>query len=292
MSDWSFRMIRENYAPDATFGGGSYETSLPVTNLQNYRVGSVARTTDAATGSTKITIDLGSPKEVGAIAIYNGNWSLDATYQVTSSNSVGMSPLRYDSGSKSFPGFVVDHMLLRYGDPDFWSGILRNRLLSSLRRSMIEVIPASDVVNGYSRYWEIDFTDPSNTDGYLQYSIGFIGPTFEASVNYGEDNTFGVMPISDVSESLSGSRTSFDRGLRRTWRGSFGFLEAEELFGQLARTSILSRQSSPVFIIPNQSDTLNLQLRSFPATFKAPSAIQQLLMPDLGATVLDFEEWL
>lgn len=292
-NDFRFIMVRENYAASSTFSGGSYEELLPITNLQDYRMGIVARTTDATNSSTKIKIDLGSPKRIGAIVLCNGNWSLDATYRVFSSNSSDMSSVRYDTGSgKTIPGFVVNHMLLKYGDPDFWSGILRNRLLSRLRRNLIEVIPSSQIVNSYSRYWEIDIDDTANTAGFLQYSIAFIGPTFNASINYGSDNGLGVTQLMDQAESLSGSRTTYDRGRRRKWRGAFGFLQNEELFGEVMRSMIDNGQSEPTFIIPDQTDTLNLQLRSFPATFQTLSEIQQLLITDRGSTVLDFEEWL
>lgn len=290
----AFLAVTENYALTATLSGGSFETSLPRSNVISDDIRAVARTTNDANASTKLIFDLGAAKQVGAVVVYNGNWSLDSTYRVRASNDAGFSTVRYNSGWKNFPGFVVPWGLIPYGDPDFWTATLNNRLLSEYPRSMIEIIPeAQKYTGGLSRYWEIAYDDTSNADGYHDYGYAMIGPTWRASINYGENNAKSVISLSDVSESLSGKRAWQERGVRRKWSASFGWLDNDESFYTQLRLATKQRDSRPVFIVPDEDDVLHLQMRSFLASMKTLPEIQQLLMlADKNSTALSFEEWL
>lgn len=61
------------YTP--TLSGGSWEASLPRTNLQDRRLHRVARSTDAAVASTVFTLNAGADRDVRALALCNHNIS-------------------------------------------------------------------------------------------------------------------------------------------------------------------------------------------------------------------------
>jgi hypothetical protein len=287
-SAWNAVIVGENWGEQATLSGGSYNASFPITNVQTRFQRTVARTTDATNASTKIVADLGSSQPVGAVVVCNGNWSLDSRYRVESSDDSGFSVLKYDSGWKQYPGFVVDPSLLDSSDPDHADGVLRNNLLGEFPLNLIEILPAASVAR--TRYWRVLFDDTANTNGYLQYGYLIIGRAMQVGINYGGENSFSAVPTADMMESLGGERTWFEHNLRRTWRGTFEFLTDAERFGTLTRIAVKSRTSRPTFFVPDPSDTLYLQARSFLGTFAQAPAVVQSLVPNYGQVAMEFNE--
>jgi hypothetical protein len=182
---------------------------------------------------------------------------------------------------------------MKYGDPDFWTGVLRNRIITRFPKFLAHVMPASEKYSGATaRYVGVEIDDQDNADGYSQIGFGMVGPVWQSSINYGENNGYGVTPLTDMSETLGGKRNYWDRGKRRTWNGAFGFLSADETFYTLTRLIADQGDSNPVFIMPDQTDVLHLQSRCFLSSVKSLSPIQQLLGNCKNATGLSFEEWL
>lgn len=283
VDSWVTAIIGENYAEDATLSGGSY--SSPLTNLQDRDQDIVARTSDATNASTQFDVDLLSQQTIGGIALCNGNWSLDSTRRIQISNTADFSVILDDTGWGQFPGFVVDPSTLSADDPDVGDGVLRNTLLAEFPLNLIYILstPVS------ARYVRFLFDDTSNTDTFLQFGYLMIGRVFRPTINYGETNGFSVQPQSDVVESLGLKRTYFEYGIKRTWQAAFPNLSTDETFRALTRMVVKSRDSRPVFVVPDPSDLLHLQNRSFLATFKQAPAIQQLLV-DRTTTAFEFRE--
>lgn len=290
-NDWRALVLGENFAETATLSGGSYRAGLGLTKLQDRKQRNVARTVDASLSSTKIIVDLGQAEQISGVVVCNGNWTLNSTYRVEIANVADFSTLTYDSGWKQYLGFVVDSIDLKFNNPDFWTGILNDTLLTEFPKNMVEIIPAASELNAFARYIRISFNDTANVAGYLQYGYLMIAKGFHPTINYNETNSAGLLPISNMSESLGGERDFFERGLRRTWQANFDLEENDELFRELTRMAVKRRDSRPVFVIPDQTDGVNFQSRSFLATFKTLPAIQQLLVPDRGSTALAFEEY-
>lgn len=289
-SDWRAIVIARNYAESGTLSGGSYRTGFEVTNLQDRDQDIVARTTDCDPASTQIVASLAQSEQVGGVIVCNGNWSLDSTYRVELSNTADFSVLTYDSGFVQFPGFVVDSTDLPFDNPDFWTGVLTDTINSDFPNNLVHVIPEDQRLNAFVNNIRVSFLDTTNAAAYLQYGYLLVGLGFQPQINYGENNSFGIDTLSDVSESLGGKRVFNERGIRRTWTAGFGFNETDEMFRELVRVGVKSRNSRPCFVIPDQTDELHLQNRAFLATFKQLPAIQQLLTPDLNSTALAFEE--
>lgn len=70
----------------ATLSDGSWSGSLPITNMQDRRIGKVARTTDATTASTKINISYPDVTRIKLACLANHNLSIDAEYRIRASN--------------------------------------------------------------------------------------------------------------------------------------------------------------------------------------------------------------
>ena len=292
MSDDYRAVVVGNFAEGATLSGGSYQ--LPLTNAQTRDMGVMARTTDALETSTKVVIDLTRSEQIAGLMLCKINASIDATYRIQSSAFSDFSVIKYDTGEDYlyFPGFVVESELLPYDHPDFWNGQLRRYLLTPFAKHLIHVIPDEDRTNAYARYWRILIKDTANTDGYLQFAYVVCGEGFRPAVNY-NSNGFDVENLTDVSEALGGQETFWERAQRRTWSAGFDFVSNQEAFGAGLRLAVNARDSRPVFVVPDPSDLLNLQHRSFLARFTKTPRIEQLVgFSDMTKTALDFKEWL
>lgn len=282
-------ILYENFFDTATLSGGSYEPSLPITNLQDDDIGIVARTTDATNASTVILIDFGRERRIDALCLGVPNISPGAQYRIRSFAESGRTTTLYDSGTKSLPGVVIDSLDLEWEDPGFWYGINTEELLVEFSTWIIEVIPDAEASNANRRWWTIEIFDEDNTDGHLDLSRLLAGRAFKPAINYTEDNSIGLEPITDVAETLGGNRSYWERGLRRTLRLTFANNTWDEAFNDIFRMMTKARTSRQVFVIPDHEDTEFLQQRSFLATFKQVPAIQQLLV-DRSSTLVDLEE--
>lgn len=282
-------ILYENFFDTATPSGGSYESDLPITNLQSADIGIVARTTDATNASTKILIDFGRDRRIDALCLGVPNASPGAQYRIRSFAESGRTTTLYDSGTKSLPGVVVDSLDLEWEDPGFWYGINTEDLLVEFSAWIIEVVPDGQASNATARWWTIEVFDDENSDNYLDFSRLLAGRAFKPTINYSEDNSMGVAPLTDVSESLGGNRTYWERGLRRILRLTFGFNSYDEAFNDIFRMMVKARTSRQVFVIPDYEDTKFPHRRSFLATFKQVPAVQQLLV-DRASTQVDLEE--
>lgn len=70
-----------NRSDEATLSGGSYQATLPLTNMQNRRLKQVARSTDATLPNTQWQGDFGATKTIGICALLNLNWSSSARWR-------------------------------------------------------------------------------------------------------------------------------------------------------------------------------------------------------------------
>ena len=77
----------QNRTDEGTLSGGSWLSSLPLTNLQNRQVQKVARSANAAAASTRFGIDLGQARAIGAVALVVHNISVSGYVRVSASDS-------------------------------------------------------------------------------------------------------------------------------------------------------------------------------------------------------------
>lgn len=281
-------ILHSNSAEGATLSGGSYSVSLPRANMQDPDIGVVAQTTNDALASTQVTWDLGAITRKGGITLGPINATPGSLARLTLADDSGFTVIKYQSGWEAFPGTRVAALSLPWGHPDFWTGILSNSILSELPTYYVKVLDHEVELQGH-RYGKLEFDDQDNVQGYHRYGYLGIWDAFRPSINYDEDNAVGIEELKDVSESLGGKCSYYERGLRRIWRGSFKHLSQHELFGDYFRMLVKSRSTQPIFIVPDPSDTEFLQQRAFLATFKQIPAIQQLLV-ERGATMVEVEE--
>lgn len=156
------RILSDNgelYTP--SFSGGSWEASLPLTNLKDRRVSLVARSTNDDAASTQFDVDLGAARDVGIVALVGHNISAGATWRVTGGTSSGGSQV-YDSGALNMT---------------FSSITAEDR--AGFNPSIV-LVPSSVQT---ARYWRVAITDTSNVDGYVQIGRALICERYVPTIN-------------------------------------------------------------------------------------------------------------
>lgn len=154
-----------------------FETTLPLTNLQNYILPKVARTTTDA--AFTITATFAAAITAGVVMLSNHNISRLGKVRI-----------------KSYLSSVeVDDSGDLYVWPYVGGAIVSATLIATMRPDYAYFLPANTSVDEV----KITITDTSNADTYIQMGRIFIGETFDAErgVEYG-DAGIAYKSLSDI----------------------------------------------------------------------------------------------
>jgi hypothetical protein len=287
-------LLYQDYAKSAVLGGGSFLAALPLVNVKDEDIGKVARTTDALNLSTWLTADLGAARVVGGVAIGPINVSPGASFRISAFSDAAFTVSVGGSGIQTVAGTLMDWsdtaLWLSWEDPGFWFGIPNIFDGPKVPTYLFFVFP-SDVT---ARYWAVEVFDSANRDGHLDFGRLMIARAARLKlsgnpINYAPgDNSAGVIKLFDVTESLGGKRTRWNRGKRRTLRVVYPTIDESSAWNDVFNLSMLD-EGEQVFVVPDPTDTVNAQKRSFLAEIKTPPPIA-LANVSIAATALDLEE--
>ena len=180
----------------ATVSGGSWQATLPVTNVADRRVTRVARSTSAALANTVIDIDCGATKSMRGFGLFNHNLQSTAQWRIKASLSAIGSTDVLDSGAKNVLQMSLSPDVLEWEDTGWWEGIGDGWV-----RNMHPIIYVhSELIS--ARYVRIEITDTTNPDGYVQVGRAFAGPVLEPAYNddLGRGSGFVDFNTFDVGE--------------------------------------------------------------------------------------------
>lgn len=265
-----------NWADGATLAGGSWQTTWPLTNMQDIELALVARSSDATSGSTLVTIDLGSAKAIRLVAITGHNFGATATIRVraaATSGDVTAAPAVDTTQNVWLGSNTPTTNTGQNGDPIHTPCAL---VILSAAQSY--------------RYWRVDIADTGNADGYIEigylqlweaieFALGIsIGPTLAPETSTIDAQTIGLKKIFDRRDSLRTYRCVTDN-----------LTEAEaDVILDIVRERDLDQ---PMFIIPDPSpaDTGRLFRRAFLCRMRSLSALDQPYF-DAERAAWDLEE--
>lgn len=135
-----------SYTP--TFSGGSWRSTLPLTNLAESQLARVARSTDALATSTTFDVDLKTARPVGLLALPKHTLSAAATVRWRGSNTSG-----------DFADPVYDTGLLTA-----WPEGATAEHLDGINLSHVHVPMAAQS----ARYWRCSIADTTNPAGFIE----------------------------------------------------------------------------------------------------------------------------
>lgn len=225
----------------STLAGGSWNANYPITNLQNRYLSQKARTSNANSGSTVITIDLGQALMIGVIALIANNLSISATIRIRGANNSGMTSPLYDSGATGI-----------YEHTDY----------------------ATSFAPVFARYWQIDIVDTTNADNYIEIGRLFIGQKFKPAINIDYGASIGIESRTSVAEALAGPEYFNDMENRRVWSGAWSSLTDQEAYRQMLTIMKSGDVSAEVYFFEDDEDIEYQDLRWFYGRLRTLNSIE------------------
>lgn len=260
----------QNRIDEATFASyGSWEASLPLTNLKNRTLSKVARSTDDANASTKLRFSLTKERIAGAVAIINHNMSTDATWRFKIYSDSGYTTMTYDSGVlEVWP--TMPSGFYEWEDDGFWSMRLPEEDRPLFTSTCIHV--PSTIVAG--RYFEILFFDTANSAGYVQVGRVFIGRKYQPTINMGLGASVGYEARTIIDEAISGAEYFDRRQSFRVARFDLSLLESNDAYINSDLQKISDTEAEIVFVY-DPDDPIALSRKSFLGRLRTLSPIEQ-----------------
>lgn len=204
------RTIPNAYVTPA-LDGGSWLEPLPLSNLQDRNLASLARSTNALTTSTVINIDLGVVRDTRVLAILRHNLSLAATVRFTFWSDAGRTLLVHDTGQLPvwLPFYPAGS--LPWGHPALWDGKISEEDQDGYQFDFIRALDDQVV----ARWARVEITDTGNAAGYVELSRCILSPAWEPPLNFSFGNTVGWETNATSTRAIGGKRFIDEQG---KWR--------------------------------------------------------------------------
>lgn len=251
------------------FSGGSWEPTLPLTNLRDRLLVNVTRSTDATTNNTKFDIDLGISRDIRVIAIPTHNLTRSATIRFRGASDSGFSNVVVDTGALDAWPVIYPWGTLPFGHPSFWDGKITEEDKQGYNIPFVHIFDTP--VN--ARYWRCEIADSSNPAGYVELSRLFLCSGWQPTLNMSYGAKLRQEPLTEVSISLG--KAEFYRNATTRRRVDFS---VENLTVDEALTWPLEIQrklgiDGQLFFVFDPDDTVHLHRRSFLATVAESSPL-------------------
>lgn len=216
-------------AADFALSGGSWSSTFPQSNLLDDDLKRVARTADAATGSTVIKGTCATAQSVGVVSLVANNLTLSATIRLRLFSDTAWSVSIYDSTAVSpWPGGAII-------DPDWiwWNG-----------------------TNYAAKSFQIDIADTTNPAGYIDLGYLEIATQVEVQFQFIPGAQRGRLLRSTNSQTPGGRKIFGRRSSARIFNGTYTTEDAKlrSIFLEMWRLNDLD---VPFIFIPHPDDPDN-----------------------------------
>lgn len=240
------------YTP--TFSGGSWNSSLPLTNLADRRLSKVARSSNALAASTQFEVDLKVARSVRVLALPKHTISSAGTIRVRGSNTAGVftSPV-YDTGTVTV-----------------WPSGIDAEKSAGMNLGWTHVAASAQS----ARYWLFEITDTANAAGYVDVGRLVIAGAWQPTINMSEGAKLGLESETDRTVTDGGSAVYNDRPRRRTMSFDIENLPSDEALASGFDMQRLAGTSGQFMFVFDPEDTTHMWRRAFLAVMKELSAVE------------------
>lgn len=149
------------WTEDATFTGGSYDASYPVTNAGIVPLSQVARTADLLAASSTIIGTFPDVRPCRLFGLVRHNLSLLATYRLRLYADVSMTALLHDTGTVDVWPIVYPFGTVPFEDAHYFTGKYVERDIAGYNWTLPVLLPATYMARAFK--WEL--IDPTNISG-------------------------------------------------------------------------------------------------------------------------------
>ena len=276
-----------NFAtPSIGAGYGSFEPTMPASEVLSPYLAEPARSTDALAASTRIRINLGAPRNVIVVAIPKSNVSVLGHIRITAYSDAGYSVAVYE-------GDLVDYWPDAYpwgsrpwGEADLLSPKITPEAADGYPAVYYVVLPAVVI----AQYWQIEVVDEDNAAGYVEIARVVLAPAWQSSINFlPGQSTIQWETMSTVRRGRTGVRFVDRKPTRRVARFAFDLLSDEEAFAQPFEMARKEDLDGEVFIITDPDDTTLALQRAFLANLRVLPSLSYGII-DRMSTAVEVEE--
>ncbi len=276
-----------NFIDSATLSGGSFTSTLPITNIQTRKIQQVAQTTDLTLSNTKINIDLGQLRNIGIFTAVNHNFSLQSTYRLRGSRVSDFSTTEYDSGSTFLEVWpvVYPYGSIPWENPSWFGGKYTDDQIARYNANLTVILPYATI----ARYWRLEISDINNSAGVLQLGRIFIGSAWQPTNNmaYGEGLKWETDTL--VQKTRGGGKVFDVRKPYRVDRYRLDWLSREEAMVNVFEIQGQAGIDKEIMWIFDPDDTSHALRTQFLARFRILSEVEYPLYGN-NATAFEVEE--
>jgi len=244
-------------ASAVSFSGGSWESDLPLINLQNTYLSKVARSTDAVVTNTKFSIDLSTNRYIQILALLKHNISESGKVRIRAFSDAGHTNEIYNSGWKSAWSQVYEPGQVEWEEDEFWT----LSWSADTKYPLFHLIVLEEQIS--ARYWEVEFDDTTNGDGYVQCGRLIMASGWQPTRNYSYGAGLAWQSNTLVDRTPGGVADFDERTSQRVQRISLDHLTDDEAFQIMLDIQKELDISGEMFFIADPNDTVNLMRRSF-----------------------------
>ncbi len=259
-----------NRVDASALSGGTWVSTLPLTNLQSRIIGKVARSANIAMASTKFDIDLGAGTKIQALCLRNHNISLTGEYRITASNSPAFSALVYDSAWLDVWPEVYPWGTLEWEDDNFWTGQYTIEQTQGYTTELDHLLPVLKV----ARYWRFEIKDTLNPAGYVQFGRLFIGPVWQPKMNMSYGASIAWETQTGSGEAIGGTEYFQRRTPYRVCKFSLNWMNQDEAFSRAFELMRRAGIDQEVLFIHDPDDTVHALRRRFLCRLRTLSPIE------------------
>lgn len=251
--------------------GGSWLTTMPLSNLVKDQYYYGARSTDATTGSTVIIINYGTPRPARVFALIRHNLSSltsgGATVRVTHGNDASFATFAYQSAfnpvftATSAPGTL----------PTGWIGGPNTEALLPYA-SLTYVQDAGQNFSG--QYTRFEISDTANGNGYVQVGGLFVGPGWQPAINAAYGAKFSMEDTSTSVQGDTGVEFWTKRRIRRIVDLQFEMIRTDQALELPFELQMRVGLSDRLLFVMDPSSPYHMHRLSFPARQRTLSALE------------------
>lgn len=259
-----------NLVDQATRSGGSWLTSLPLSNLQNRVLSIVARSSSLLASATTYDYDLTATENVKIFGLIGHNLSRNATVRLMGCAAADFVTLLYDSGAVEVWPAVFSPGATNWENRAHVDDKYTEAEKRDYTWAFTHLLPA----NVAARYWRVEIADAGNSDSHVQIGRDFIGSAWQPVINMNYGANLGWE--TDTQEQRArGGALYFERRLpRRVQRFTLEHMDIDEALGNAFEIQRQAGIDGEVLFIYDPDDTTHSLRRRFLGRLRELSPIE------------------
>jgi hypothetical protein len=221
----NLHLLGASPADDGSFSGGSWETTLPLANLNDIQPSVLARSTDDDPVNTQFVLDCGRGSSFSMFAFINHNFSSASTIRLRVSDASDGSSPTLDVTVAGRPPDIPSGSLPWGYFP--WDGVSNDTQIGGIKFFY------QHTVSVLGRYVLVNISDDGNGDGYIEAGRFKAGDAFVPAINMAYGASLTPIDESVQSRSVSGALWSDRKPLRRKFSCQLAWLTETEAMGSI-----------------------------------------------------------